>query len=154
LDGVDWDVRGVLALAHTEASNLGYYWPTPHGFLGIAVNRKCERLHFLHAAMNLWTELPSIGRYRLHYADGTTHDFLLEPGVDIGHWWTKGEMSKATAGRRAWEGSNVVTEREQCHTALFHRAWDNPFPGKVITTIDFLSDEREPVPFLVALTVE
>jgi serine/threonine protein kinase/WD40 repeat protein len=153
LAGIQWDIRGIISLGFPDAEGVNR-WPGGERVSGIRIGRKCKRLHFLHAAVNLWAKVPSIGRYVLRYNDGTSCDLALQPGVDIGNWWSNTDLCAAAAGEKAWQGENPVSAAQSCRTALFHRAWENPFPGKEIMAIDFVSEGGEAAPFLVAITLD
>ena len=66
IGGVEYDLRGVI--------QLGGKAPTPNQFpssvLGIKVNQKCQKLHFLHSAAwgHVQDEGKQIGTYVLHFA--------------------------------------------------------------------------------------
>ncbi|EIP97085.1 beta-galactosidase/beta-glucuronidase [Opitutaceae bacterium TAV1] len=122
---------------------------------GLPVNRKLTRLFFLHASA--WPG-DDVGRYRLHYEDGTHHDYLLVNGRNIGDWRTPRELPEATPvivrGNR--QGTGLV--------GVYRAVLENPHPQKKILTIDFLSSGFDntiewlpgiaPVPILVGITGE
>ncbi len=121
---------------------------------GIPVNAKVSRLFFLHTAAWKGTEA---GCYRIHYSDNTHLDYMLIQGKNIGDWWNTARLPEALPGIVR---SNPLSESVGTYMA----SWENPHPGKTVTSIDFLSagqsrnidylPGRAPVPILVAITAE
>jgi hypothetical protein len=158
-DGVEFDVRGVILLRLGE-NTRGF----SHGWLhhppqvdNIPIAKRIRRLHVLHAAVGQAATSRPIGRYILHYADGSQVELEILYGVDLRDWWLGGrgdlerEVSNATV---AWTGSNPLAEQCQAQVRLFHRAYDNPRPDLEVVSVDFVSKEAAAAPFLVAMTVE
>ncbi len=124
---------------------------------GIEVNRKLSRLFFLHTAA--WGDMGKAGAYRIHHADKTFTDCVIEGGVNIGDWWTPARLSEAKLG--------ILRENSAGHeVGTFVAEWENPKPHLAITAIDFLSAASArgnaidylptgtPVPVLIAVTGE
>lgn len=147
LDGVRFDVRGVVALAKKGMPN---HRPYPARIEGIAVDRRAARLHMLHGCG--WREKDgvTIGRYVLRYSDGETRELPIVYGEDLrGHNLGIDPTAPTAPAREAWRApSEDVTIR------LFHRAYDNPRPDAEIAALDFISTETEAAPFVVAITLE
>ncbi|MBS1369421.1 MAG: glycoside hydrolase family 2 [Lentisphaeria bacterium] len=128
----------------------------PSEVTGIAVNARYVRLYFLHTAA--WSE-GDVGVYRIRYEDGSTVDFRLRHGINIGDWWNTTFLSDAVPGIVC---SNPTRERVGSYVA----AWENPHPEKLIRNFDFLSisspllreinfnPSKTPVPVLIAVTGE
>jgi WD40 repeat protein len=151
LDGVLYDVRGLLQLHGNE---LPPYAPGyPAKIMGIPIGQACRRLHFLQGTgwgdnVKPGTE---IGYYRVRYTDGSVETIPICTGEDLLEWLNPGgKPASATRADTAWQG---VTPRGT-KARLFHRAWDNPHPGREVAAIDFCSTQTAAAPFLVALTVE
>jgi len=63
-------------------------------------------------------------------------------------------MSKASSNaRRGWNGSKL---RLTYNTgiALYVMSWDNPYPNRIIESIDFVSALNGAAPFLVGITLD
>jgi hypothetical protein len=153
LDGIEFDVRGVIQLTGTQAEAAGAAFPAAQ--TGIKLGRKCKRLHFLQAAGWQSEDGKVIGKYVLHYAGGETASLNVVYGVDALDWW-KGaaETKPPQSATVVWTGSNPATEAAGGSLRLFKRTYDNPKPDLTIETLDFVSTQAESAPFLVALTLE
>lgn len=156
LDGIKWDIRGVVTAGLPDQFPR---MPFNHGRVvsGMPVKGFVSRLHFLHAAADYETGSQSqewVGRYRLHFADGTTADFELVLGEDIGSWWSNHAMSQCGRGTLAWEGRNPVAARWGARVRLFHRTWENPSPLRELVGVDLINESGSFVPFVVAISVE
>ncbi len=116
--------KSCIVLAGTERP----YFPL--AVKGIKVDGMFNRLFFLHTAA--WGDSPNAGRYRIHYADGSSIDIPLIGKRNIGDWWNASPLPEARPGiyRKNPDGRNVGT---------FVMAWNNPRPQTAITAIDFLS---------------
>jgi WD40 repeat protein/serine/threonine protein kinase len=148
LDGVRWDVRGVVALASKTVVTARPY-PTKTG--PITIGQRAARLHFLHACT--WgppADGTRVGTYVLRYADGETRELPIVYGEDLRDWSFNADRS-ATAkhAREAWRGDG-----QSSSVRLFHRAYEDPRPEVEISSLDFVSAESDAGPFVVALTVE
>ena len=153
LAGMDFDVRGVIQLTGTQAEAVGGAFPEAQ--TGIKVARKCKRLHMLQATGWRTEDGTIIGKYVIRYAGGTAATLNIVYGVDARDWWSgSGEPKEAKSATIAWSGSNPATEAAGSSLRLFKRTYDNPYPDKVIESLDFISSQSESAPFLVAVTVE
>ena len=129
----------------------------PAAIREIPVGQKFSRLFFLHTAA--WGGQGKAGAYRIRYADGTSIDYPLEGGVNIGDWWYPRRLPEAKNGivRPNGDGHEVAT---------WVAEWENPKTDVEIRSIDFLSATEArgseidwlptgtPVPVLVAVTGE
>ena len=127
----------------------------PAKITSIKIGGKYKRLFFLHGIG--WNAGGEAGRYRFHYQDGQTCDFVLMEGKNIGDWWSVSDLPDA------WPGITATNGLGQ-NIGLFVAAWTNPRPDVTIVSMDFLSvgsDETinyssasSCIPFLVAVTGE
>jgi beta-galactosidase len=142
--------KGALILRGAELPKL------PAVIKGIKVDRKFSRVFFLHGFA--WGTGGEAGRYRFHYADGQSVDFVLAEGRNIGDWWNCRDLPEAWVGISRMNGLG----RE---VGVFAAEWKNPHPEKRIISMDFLSVGSEKdginfnntpacVTFLVAVTGE
>ena len=129
----------------------------PAAIREIPVGQKFSRLFFLHTAA--WGGQGKAGAYRIRYADGTSIDYPLEGGVNIGDWWNPRRLPEAKTG--------IVRPNGGGHeVATWVAEWENPKTDVEIRSIDFLSAAEArgseidwlptgtPVPVLVAVTGE
>jgi WD40 repeat protein/serine/threonine protein kinase len=149
--GVEFDVRGLIQVG--GRSRLTGY---TNMLSGIAIDRSCLRLHFLHAAVAAvrLTNGTPIGRYVVHYHDGQRLEIPLIIGGNLAHW--RSETNGVTGPLvPAWVQPDESAEEENRQPArLFKMTWTNPRPEVVVKTIDIESAHRSAAPFLIALTAE
>ena len=149
LSGVDFDVRGIIQL--NCMSTMGE--PYPKEVRGIAVNRACQRVHFLHSAVNSSSRPfgTEIGYYLVHQAGGQETKIPLLIGRDLADWFNQLNEHDATF-EVAWLGDNETTRALGRKIRLFKTTWQNPQPDAAVESIDFVSTHGPP--FLVAITAE
>jgi hypothetical protein len=137
---------------------------TPGKVEGIAVGRAFSTLHILHttgwgdSAPAVW-EGTVIGRYVLHYEDGSIENVPIVYGKDVRDWWAARASEGITRGaldlRVAWTGSNALTEQNNALVRLFLTTWINPAPEKKVLRIDCTSRKHLPTaPICVAMTLQ
>ena len=121
----------------------------PDGVEGIRVGRTARKLYFLHTATWCrWTAGERLGRYILHYEDGSVHEIPLRANAELADWTRAGHVELKN-GPVAWQGSNT----EHPNVGLFRLSVLNPHGDRRIETIDFVSDGKA-IPVLVAITVQ
>lgn len=147
---VPFDVRGIIALdgGHIQPPyRRGDRWP--ESVKGIPVGRKGKFLHVVHAVR--WSghrnENRSMLQYMLHYQDGTSHQIHANLGRDLRDWFSNDNIEPEL--EIAWRGYTGTYNAQ-----LFKSSWPNPHPERIIQSIDLESSMNEPVPFVVAITVE
>jgi serine/threonine protein kinase/WD40 repeat protein len=149
--GVKFDARGILQLASASlaAQRTGYQLAVTR----LPVAQACRALHFLGACGYAGSESPGaqVGRYVVHYADGTQFEIPIRHGQDTGDWWGQAQAQPSAATATvAWEGPNP----EGRPVRLFRQTWRNPKPDVRIDHLDFVSAKRSSAPFLLAITAE
>lgn len=147
---VRFDIRGLIQL-HTRSMIA----PFPTRIDGILVGRTCRRLHLLEGAVDrTGREVAGkeIGHYSIRYADGSSARIPIRYGQDVVSAW--GDASGPAPERVAWERQTRPGKSSPPRARVFHRAWDNPKPGTLITAIEFVSAGAMAAPFLVAITLE
>ncbi|MBN9688803.1 MAG: protein kinase [Verrucomicrobia bacterium] len=153
LDGVTWDVRGLITTGRPEVPRAFRFWNAGPTVSGIPVHQKARTLHMLQAAWH-WAPEDVWGRYRLHYADGTTADLEIRAWYDVAYWTWSGVFAPDRPARIAWEGEFVGWNPKNLKPRLYHRAYLNPFPEKEIVRLDLLGGDSSAVPFVVAITLD
>lgn len=152
LNGVTFDVRGVIQLAGIATCQdlLDY----PEAVSGIPVNGQWQKLHFLHALGWGFSNVrgQTVGRYVIHYADGSHQQLELVEGRQLLDWWVREDDPEVTDPHTTvgWQGAAPNSNEVR----LFHTVWTNPRPDTEITSIDFVSTMTSAAPFLVAITGE
>ncbi|MBI5832087.1 MAG: hypothetical protein HZB16_07235, partial [Armatimonadetes bacterium] len=134
--------KGVIALRG------GQHAPTlPSEVKGIRVGGLAERLWFLHTACWAVAEGNNavIGRYVIHYEDGTSTVMPLRYGLELKDWWDPAPLSGSQV---AWTGRNLM----HSPIGLWVTPWENPNPDKAIATIDFIGDLTQTQLVLLGIT--
>ena len=91
------------------------------------------------------TEHQEVGRYIIHYADGTQSIFALHYGLELSDWWDPKPLSNAKV---AWSGKNGM----HSPVGIYVSEWANPEPTKIIQSIDLIGDKSEAQIVLLAIT--
>jgi hypothetical protein len=147
-------VRALIQLGNGHSSALARF---PAQVEGIAIRRKCNRIHFLHAA--LYARNPDgrvVGKYVLHSGDGKVEARPISLGEDVLDWWAlPEELSHTSKIVIAWDGANADSRRYNKQIYLYKSVWENPTPDVEVTSLDFVSAQAgDCAPFLVAVSLE
>lgn len=146
LDGIPFLIGPqILLLRHNGGSR-----ELPGEVLGINVNTKLTRFHFLHNSIGPEQDGVAIARYRIHYQDGHSEDYDIIQGehlFDANYFY----LGKPTI---AWIGTNEHSVRTNRTISLCRSTWKNPHPNRTIKSIDFLSLNTRAGAFCVAITGE
>jgi eukaryotic-like serine/threonine-protein kinase len=148
IGGIEFDVRGLIQVGGQAVSGEPY----PKQVRGIAVHRRCQRLHFLHAAINA-ADAPhgkEIGHYLVHYPHGGFNLIPLLIGRELGDWFEQ-PLEPPARWEVAWTGTNELSRAQGRKIRLFKTTWENPSPGNVVETVDI---EDVVALFVVAITSE
>ena len=152
--GVEFDVRGIIQLRSQSPSSTNF----PPLIQGILVHRKCQRLHFLHAAGfgNLSDEGKLIGTYVVHFATSQGRvEIPIRYGHEVRNWHTAAAEPPAPKElEEAWRGQNAVSKSAGHSIRLFLTTWTNVAPNLEIASIDYVSNMALPAPFLIAITAD
>jgi hypothetical protein len=125
----------------------------PEKISGIKAGKKITSLYVLHAtAYSVNEEEVTIGRYTLHYEDGTTQTIPVVNGKDVCGWWKRPGAPEPSRGKVAWEGTNEYVNGIGATIRLFLSTWKNPRPGTAVVRIDYASTMTKCAPFCVAIT--
>ena len=134
--------KGVVALRGADhGPNL------PSQVTGIKVGRKAERLWFLHTACwaiddQLHAEL---GRYVIHYENGSTATVPLRYGQELQDWWNPAPLPSSQV---AWTGRNLM----HAPIGLWVTPWENPSPDQPIASIDLVGNLTQAQIVLLGIT--
>ena len=119
----------------------------PAQVMGIPFGHRAEKLWFLHTAC--WAvsnaQHQEVGRYVIHYGDGTQSVFPLRYGLELSDWWDPKPLSNAKV---AWSGKNGM----HSPVGIYVSEWSNPQPTKVIQSIDLVGDKSEAQIVLLGIT--
>ena len=115
----------------------------PLSVRGIPVNLKAKHLYFLHATA--WSGGHSFS-YLIHYADGGKVEIPIRDGIEVDDWF---RASTRRPGMTAYPGW-LNSERK----GLYLWRWVNPHPEKTIRSFDIVSQNRNSIPIIVAVSAE
>jgi hypothetical protein len=149
LAGTEFDLRGLIQLSSQNAATMRP--ELPERVPGIPLARKCQRLHFLHAALSLESDGTTIGTYVIRYADSQRVEMPIVYGHDLREWCFDYDPVREIRGAAvAWTGRNAG----QHPVRLYKSTWENPWPEIQLVSLDFVSAMTDAAPFLIALTAE
>jgi RNA polymerase sigma factor (sigma-70 family) len=157
--GVPFQVGGLLQLSGRKLQEWGRN-EYPESITGIVLGKPCQRLHLLHGAGGVYDrENVTIAKLVLHYADQSTREIEIKTGVHVRDWW--GDPRQKITGNNSkltWTGTNPALKNSggsyPPSLRIYKTTFENPQPGSLITTFDYVSTMRYSSPFLIALTVE
>jgi hypothetical protein len=134
---------------------------------GIKVDQSFALLHVLHATLmgggpnekgdpGFVADDTLIGEYRVNFVDRGALIIPIVYGKDVRDWWFIAGEPEPTHGKVVWKGDNERTKQFGVRLRLYLSTWENPWPNKKVTSIDYLSkmEETGAAPFCVAMTVE
>jgi WD40 repeat protein/serine/threonine protein kinase len=150
LNGTSFDVRGLVQFGNWKDGVNRF----PEEVVGIPLEGKVLRINFLHGA--IWGTGPAgtvIGKYVIHYADGSAQERPIVLGTDVLDWFEKPPTGSGEL-RVAWTGQNAASREQGKTIQLYMTTWENPRPKADIASIDLVSGKQAGAPFLVAITVE
>ena len=140
----------------------------PEKVEGITVNRRVSKLHFLHSTcfgagatedemgISYVKDGTLIGEYRVNYEDRSAMIIPIIYGEDVRDWFFREGWKSTSRGKMVWKGSNEVSKSYSKEIRIFLSNWENSYPDKVVTTIDFSSKKTETpaAPFCLAISSE
>lgn len=148
--GVDFDVRGLIQLSSQKMINPRY----PSSVKGIKIGRKTPRLHFLHGAGWTAPEGTPVASFVVHFENGEKSQINWLYGIHVLDWVvTDSEPKDKKMSVLAWTGTSPATEGQMA-LRLYKTEWANPNPDQPVKTLDYLSGNADPAPFLIAITAE
>jgi hypothetical protein len=149
IDGVSFDVRGVIQLGSMNYPMCS--WPA--SVTNLEVGLRCEAMAFLQGTVSGEGEGQDVGRYIVHFEDGSTNVVPITYGLHLLDWKVS-DPEKI----RSWDinhnnftsGKISVVQKGGARLYVFH--WTNPQPNLQIEFIDFVSAMTQSSPFLVAIS--
>jgi len=139
----------------------------PEKVEAINVDRKLAKLHLLHATCfgggpnkpgDAWFVVDGtlIGEYRVNFEDRSAIIIPIVYGQDVRDWFYVEGEKEPSRGKVVWKGENERAKEVHARIRLYVTTWENPWPNKTVTTIDYWSkkDQTVAAPFCVAITAE
>ena len=151
IDGLPFDVDGEICLYGKSPADRGDV--RRNEVTGIKIGRKFDELHLIHAVQ--WREYYGcpVALLRLHYADGTSHDFTLRYNYQVIDWVRllseEQEIIADPDTKIIWRGPGVYKGTGR----LFESVLRNPDPDKLVDSLDLISTRSRASYTLVAATV-
>lgn len=99
---------------------------------GIPVGRRVESLSFFQHANLEFMHEAVVGYYQINYQDGSCVEVPIALTSTLGNISGKGGVPP---------GNTVVWEKTAPTSHLLRFDWKNPFPGKVVTSVDIIRNE-------------
>jgi hypothetical protein len=118
----------------------------PREVNGIAIQKRCEGLLFLHVCGWGGERGQKVGEYRVKYSDGSTETLPIVYGKNIAE---ATYPSPLPAARTAWEG----TMGDGSPVRVYVYAWKNPHAEREISAVDFISSGTHVTPTLIGLSI-
>jgi hypothetical protein len=147
--GVEFDVRGLIQLRSKQLT-AGRF---PLSASNIKVGQKATKLHFLHSTGWSGPDGSPVCNYVVHYENGKTETFAVKYGDHVIDWVNQATPLDTAASMVAWSGRSPANN-SQLQLQIFKTQWTNPQPDQPIASIDFVSANLDPAPFLIAITAE
>jgi beta-galactosidase len=118
------------------------------GVDGMLVGKKADMLWFLQTGC--WVQITKqntepVAKYLIHYQDGSSVTFPIRAGAEIGDWWSPTPLPKSIV---AWTGRNL----KHSPIGVWMTPWENPFPEKIIESIDLKGNLGPSQLVLLAIT--
>jgi len=152
LDGVSFDVRGIIQLSGRQAEQeLSVQFPKE--IANIIVQQKGQKIHFLHGCGWQSSQGATVGTYVIHYRNGETRSVPIVYGVDVRDWWLSEDGASGSKANVVWRGENHAAPAGP-PIGVCKTTWVNPLPSVEIDHIDYQSTMENSAPFLIAITVE
>lgn len=153
LDGLPFQIDG-QAILYGQTVAERHLMDLPDTLAGIHVGRKFDELHLIHHVEWPDVEGQAVARIRLNYADGTKYEFTLLYGGHVRDWYRLPAEEKETLTdpdtKVCWRRPPV---QYNAPIRLFKSLLRNPYPQKVVETIDVVSARNLASYTLVAATV-
>lgn len=149
--GNPFDIRGVVQLSGTARTfhNQNY----PQSARGIPVATRAHRLHFLHSTGWRIASGKPVAHYLIRYRDDSSRIIPVIYGYDVRDWYPQASESPAdSTGLQEFLVKNV--HQPGGERRLYVTTWENPRPDLEIVAIDFVSEQTDSAPFLLAITAE
>jgi tetratricopeptide (TPR) repeat protein len=154
LGGTDFDVRGLIQVGGVSRTLAPY----PRKLSGIFVGQRCRRIHFLHAAIygRESKKGTQIGHYVVHFVDGKTHQIPIVLGRDLDDWFNDPNDSTDSTNipTIAWTSTNQSSRLQGRSIRLFKTSWETHLEEVPVQSLDFVSDDTDSKPFLLAVTLD
>ena len=156
LNGIPFLLNGKVEVTGLDAARHGDFLPPR--ITGIPVGQKAARLQVLHGAAHGHKDGVPLAAVVLHYANGETQSLRLAYGLHARNWRRESGERDARPddpnSHIAWSLTGDENESFDGGLRMYRTPLDNPSPGQVITSLDFVSMFSKATPILFAVTLE
>ena len=152
--GVPFAVGGLIQLGNKDYQKWRVKFPSRLD--GIAIGRRCARLHLLHGTGGNAGADVVIALLQLHYSDSSSASIPIIYNKHVEDWWFEHESARSCAEGSiiAWRGDNHAARVRHQRLRIYKSTFSNPNPNKTLVNIDYVSTLSACSPFLLGLTVE
>jgi beta-galactosidase len=149
-DVIDPATNGGKSCIVLRGSHRPYFPPEVRG---IPVGQRARALWFLHSCAWALSDTRPVLKYVVHYADGTTAEAPVRCGLHVADWF--GPPQDLGASEAAWVGQTYSLDfKDQRPCCLYAMRWTNPYPDRVIQSLDLVGQDTDAVPVVVAVSGE
>jgi len=150
LEGIPFDLRGVVQLAGIEARLRRATFPV--AARGIQLPPKVSRIHFLHGTDGALAKGTPVGSIDIHFHSGPADTIPLRYGEELAAIFSSNrEQPRAQNSSIAWTAESSGHLR---HHTLYRTTWANPRPDDQPVLIEYKSAIARQAPCLIAITTE
>jgi hypothetical protein len=160
---VPFSVYGKLQLANRLPKSADQF---PERAEVMKADKEINRLHLLHGTGYSVRDGTIIAELVLHYRDGSQTGIPVRYGWNLRDWtfhgspqgdWSLGKKDPPPlkpGNEVAWIGSNPFTAPKGEKLRVYKSTFKNPYPKKVVSSIEYVSAMTDCCPFLLGLSLE
>jgi hypothetical protein len=163
LGNVTFSVSGKLQLASRFPRSAEQF---PERTEVMKADKQFKQLHILHGTSYSAHDGTVIAQLVLHYRDGSETGIPVRYGWHVRDWtfsgspqgdWAFGKTDPPPlkpGSEVVWTGSNPLVAPKGEKLRVYKSTFKNPYPKKVVASIDYVSAMTDCSPFLLGLTLE
>ena len=154
IDGLPFQIDGqAILFGRTYPSRTGTSYP--ESLDGIRIGRKFDELHLIHYDAWLDVDGAPLARIRLNYADGSKYEYKILYGGQVRDWLQQPTEEREQVAdpdtKICWRASGPKAPLDCLR--LFKTLLRNPYPEKVVDSMDVISTRSLGSYVLIAATV-
>jgi hypothetical protein len=153
--GLKFDVRATLQIeGKLSPENLGPRWihSYPNAIKGIPIRANARRIHLLAGTIGVADTNAIIGIVQLNFAEGEPVELALRYGQHLAAAQDDSFQAERLFPIRSLSGEKL--EPSDVRYSLHYFSLENPRPGEMILSFDFVSGMKPSHPYIVAMTLE
>ena len=154
IDGLPFQIDGqAILFGRTYPIRTGTSYP--ESLDGIRIGRKFDELHLIHYDAWLDVDGAPLARIRLNYADGSKYEYKILYGGQVRDWLQQPTEEREQVAdpdtKICWRASGPKAPLDCLR--LFKTMLRNPYPNKVVDSMDVISTRSLGSYVLIAATV-